>query len=181
MVLLPDIVGDGVIPKIIIATVLASFIVNLYLNLAFYPTLVKYQGGSEAAFWLNHPTTHKYPVMQCEPDAWPMEFYLNSPLSYINPDTVKAIPKNTFYLYASPDVVKRLTAKGWKIQEVYEQQRYTITRLKPAFLNRTTRRKELKDMQIVEVNSKEKPIIWNLPPQVIGSAPKANDSVNFKK
>src|SRR6201996_4533969 len=153
MVLLPDIVGDGVIPKIIITTVIASFIVNLYLNLAFYPTLVKYQGGSEAAFWLNRPTTHKYPVMQCETDAWPMEFYLNSQLIYFNPDTVKAIPKNTFYVYASPDVIKRLTAKGWKMQEVYEQQRYKITRLKPAFLNRKTRKKELEDMQIVEVNS----------------------------
>lgn len=184
MVLLPDIVGDGVIPRIIITTVLASFIVNLYLNLAFYPTLVKYQGSSEAAFWLNRPTTHKYPVMQCEPDAWPMEFYLKSPLTYINPDTVKAIPKNTFYVYASPDVIKRLTSKGWKMQEVYEQQRYNITRLKPAFLNRTTRRKELNDMQIVEVNSKEKPIIWNLPPQVIGGAPKTGkgmDSIKLKK
>jgi len=184
MVLLPDIVSDGVIPRIIVTTVLASFIVNLYLNLAFYPTLVKYQGSSEAAMWLNRPTTHKYPVAQCETDAWPMEFYLKSPLTYINPDTVKTIPKNTFYLYARPDVINRLTAKGWKMQEVYEQQRYKITRLKPAFLNRTTRRKELDDMQIVEVNSKEKPIIWDLPRQVIGSTPNAGkgaDSIKLKK
>jgi 4-amino-4-deoxy-L-arabinose transferase-like glycosyltransferase len=151
---LPDTVSTGVIPRIILSTVSISFIVNLYLNLAFYPTLLKYQGTSEAAFWLNRNNVNNYPVAQCEPDAWPMEFYLNSHLGYINPDTVKSAPQNTFYLYANPDVIKRLTARGWNLKQVYQQQRYTITRLNGAFLNKATRKKQLNIMEIVEVNAK---------------------------
>lgn len=171
MIFMPEGVSDGVIPRIILSTVLASFIVNLYLNLAFYPTLVRYQGSSEAAMWLNYSNPEKYPVAQCENDAWPMEFYLKLPLKTIDPDTIKAIPKSTFYLYTTPAMIKRLKAKGWSMQEVYEQERYPITRIKLSFLNKNTRVKQLDSMQIVMVNSTIKPIIINAMPHAIIRSP----------
>lgn len=171
MIFMPEGVSDGVIPRIILSTVLASFIVNLYLNLAFYPTLVRYQGSSEAAMWLNYSNPEKYPVAQCENDAWPMEFYLKLPLKTIDPDTIKAIPKSTFYLYTTPAMIKRLKAKGWSMQEVYEQERYPITRLKLSFLDKNTRAKQLDSMQIVMVNSTIKPIIINAMPHAIIRSP----------
>lgn len=171
MIFMPEGVSDGVIPRIILSTVLASFIVNLYLNLAFYPTLVRYQGSSEAAMWLNYSNPEKYPVAQYENDAWPMEFYLKLPLRTIDPDTIKAIPKSTFYLYTTPAMIKRLKAKGWSMQEVYEQERYPITRIKLSFLNKNTRVKQLDSMQIVMVNSTIKPIIINAMPHAIIRSP----------
>jgi len=152
MVFLPYGIGDSVIQKAIFCTVLTSFIVNLYLNLAFYPSLVKYQSGSEAAMWIDKNNPHNYPVVQCENDAWPMEFYLNTPLGTIDEDTVKTPPKNTYLLYTTSDMVNRLSARGWQLQKVCDLKRYSITRLKPAFLNKKTRSKQLTAMQIVLVN-----------------------------
>ena len=158
IIMVPKLVSTDGIQRIIISTLLVSFLVNIYLNMAFYPTLLKYQGGSEAAAWINQHNTKGYPVYQCDDNSWAMEFYLNKPLQTINTDTVKAVPKNTFYLYTNPDVVKSITSKGWQVQVVDTVHSYTITRLKGGFLNKNTREKQLIPMQIVLVNAPGVPI-----------------------
>jgi 4-amino-4-deoxy-L-arabinose transferase-like glycosyltransferase len=162
MVMVPKIVSLDGIQRIIISTVLVSFIVNVYLNMAFYPTLLQYQAGSQAAEWINQHDRKDYPLLQCDNDAWPMEFYLNRPLQIINPDTIKSIPKNTFYLYANPDVIKRLQAKGWPLLIVDTLQRYQITRLKGSFLNKKTRASQLTPMQIALINPPGMPVLNKL-------------------
>jgi 4-amino-4-deoxy-L-arabinose transferase-like glycosyltransferase len=152
MVFLPARISDVIVQKIIFATLLASFIANLYLNIAFYPSLLKYQAGSEAALWINKNNPHNYPVVQCENDNWAMEFYLNRPMGIINEDTVTKKPTNTYLLYTDSSMVGRLTAKGWPVQKVCELKRYWVTRLKAGFLNRNTRNEQLTTMQVVLVN-----------------------------
>jgi hypothetical protein len=100
--------------------------------------------------------------MEPENDAWPMEFYLNSPLQIVNPDTVKSVPKNTFYLYANPDVIKSVKAKGWQLLIVDTLQYYAITRLKGNFLNKKTRASQLTPMQIALVNPPGIPVLNKL-------------------
>jgi len=162
MVIVPRQVSHDGIQRIIISTILVSFIVNIYLNMAFYPTLLQYQAGSRAAEWINKYDLKKYPVIQPEDNAWPMEFYLNRPLQIINPDTIKSVPKNTFYLYANPGVIKSVKAKGWQLLIVDTLQRYAITRLKGSFLNKKTRATQLEPMQIVLVNPPGMPILNKL-------------------
>jgi len=152
MVMVPKIVSFDGIQRIIISTILVSFIVNIYLNTAFYPTLLHYQAGSEAAAWIDKHDAKKYPVFQCDDNAWPMEFYLNRPMQIIKPDTIKSIPQNTFYLYADPGVIKSMQAKGWQLLVVDTVQYYSITRLKGSFLNKKTRASQLTPMQIALVN-----------------------------
>lgn len=48
---LPKHIGLTDIKKTIIRTIVTAFIVNIFLDLAFYPSLLKYQSGSEAAFF----------------------------------------------------------------------------------------------------------------------------------
>jgi hypothetical protein len=158
MIMVPKLVSTDGIQRIIISTLLVSFLVNVYLNIAFYPTLVKYQAGSEAAEWINHHDAKMYPVYQCDNDAWPMEFYLNRPLQMINPDTVKSAPKNTFYLYANAGIIKGVIAKGWHVMIADTLQKYTITRLKGSFIYKNTRQKQLTLMEIVLVNAPGMPI-----------------------
>lgn len=152
MIFLQKQISSDTIQRIIISTLFVSFIVNIYLNLAFYPTLLQYQAGSRAAEWIDQHDLKKYPVMQCNDNAWPMEFYLNRPLQTINPDTIKTIPKSTFYLYADPGVIKSAQAKGWPLLVVDTLQYYTITRLKGSFLNKNTRMSQLTPMQIALIN-----------------------------
>jgi 4-amino-4-deoxy-L-arabinose transferase-like glycosyltransferase len=170
MVIVPRQVSHDDIQRIIISTLLVSFIVNIYLNMAFYPTLLQYQAGSQAAEWINQHDLKKYPVMQCDDNAWPTEFYLNRPLQMINPDTIKVVPKNTFYLYANPGVIKSVKAKGWQLLIVDTLEYYTITRLKGSFLNKKTRASQLTPMQIALINPPGMPVLnkLNINPATIG-------------
>jgi hypothetical protein len=153
MVFLPDAVSEQSLQKLLLATAVASFIVNVYLNLAFYPSLLRYQGGSMAAEWINnYNNTTNYPVIQCEENNWPMEFYLNGTLRTVIPDTAKNAPAGTCLLYASPDALKKLHANGWSYFPVYHVNNYPVTRLKMPFLNARIRRKALTSMEIVMVN-----------------------------
>ncbi len=154
LIFLPDRVGNITMQKVIMRTVLAAVVVNLYINLAFYPSLMKYQAGSEVARWINKHNPQNYPVVQCDDSNWPMEFYLNQPLIAINPDTLKTPPANTFLLYAKTDIVNGLVAKGWHVKVVDSMETYWVSRLKPKFLNVRTRDKELIGMEVVVVNGK---------------------------
>lgn len=139
------------IRKTIIRTVIAAFIINLYLNLAFYPALLKYQSGSEAAFLINkHPL--RLPVAQTS-DIYdfPMAFYLDRPLATVAFDGKGQTPPKPFYLYGTDGAIKDLAALGWRMEEVSTFRGYWISRLKPAFLNRNTRNAQLSTTRLMIV------------------------------
>ena len=149
---IPVRVGQNVIQRIIYKTLLASFIVNIYLNLAFYPSLLKYQAASEAASWVNH-NARNLPVVVVEDDfTAAFEFYLNRDVKNINALGNGQLPPKPFLLYAPDDVIHSLASKGWQIKPQHTFQNYRVTRLKPSFLNRTTRDKELSKTEVVIVN-----------------------------
>ncbi len=154
MIFLPGLKNIVLWQKIATRTVLASFIINLYLNLAFYPSLMKYQAGSEAAFWINDHNTQNLPVAELNNDndyAWAFEFYNHKTVNQIDPNGKGSMPSKPFILYAPVDVVNNFAKKGFQIQTLNTFQRYWITRLKPAFLNRKTRSKELNFTTVVIV------------------------------
>lgn len=61
LIFLPGTIATGM-QRIIFSTMLASFVVNLFLNLCFYPSLLHYQSGSEAALWINQNNPQQLPV-----------------------------------------------------------------------------------------------------------------------
>ncbi|RKR81743.1 4-amino-4-deoxy-L-arabinose transferase-like glycosyltransferase [Mucilaginibacter gracilis] len=140
--------------KVAICTLLAAFIVNLYLNLVFYPALLKYQSGSEAAVWINQNNPEKLPVVQCihvNDYGYPLEFYLNQPLYTVDENGTGTLPAKPFLMYAYPNNIAFLKTKGWQISPVKTFERYWITRLKPAFLNAKTRQSTLEQVDLVLV------------------------------
>jgi hypothetical protein len=131
-------------------TLIASFIVNLYLNLAFYPSLLKYQSGSEAAMWINQNNPGNLPVVQLhENNSHPMDFYIGQPITTIYPDKPVKLPSTPFLFYGNAEGIKTLTDKGLTAQPVAQFQHYWVSRLKPQFLNHTTRAQLLDTMQVV--------------------------------
>ncbi|WP_448701648.1 ArnT family glycosyltransferase [Mucilaginibacter sp. AW1-3] len=140
--------------KTAVTTFMAACIVNLYLNLAFYPSLLKYQSGSQAAMWINQNNPNKIPVVQCihtNDYGYPLEFYLDQPLYTIDQNGVGPLPQKPFLMYGYPDNIDALKAKGWHIDTVKTFDRYWITRLKPRFLNKNTRPSTLEKVEIVLV------------------------------
>ena len=132
-------------------TLMVSFTINLYLNLAFYPSLLKYQALTQAAFYINQNNPDKLPVVQSGDVPFAMEFYLNQPLTNINPDGTGPAPAKPYLLFAQTDIINGLKAKGWQVEHVKTFERYWISRLKLTFLNKNTRSKELTHSELVIV------------------------------
>jgi 4-amino-4-deoxy-L-arabinose transferase-like glycosyltransferase len=133
------------------STLLVSFIVNLYLNLAFYPSLLHYQALTQAALWINKNNTAKLPVVQSGDVPFAMEFYLDQPLININPDGTGTAPSKPYLLFAQTDVINGLKAKGWQMQPVKTFERFWVSRLKLDFLNKATRGKAINYGELVIV------------------------------
>lgn len=149
--IIPAKIGGKAFWRIGCQTLLISFFVNLYLNLAFYPSLLHYQALTQAAYYINQNNPDKLPVVQSGDTPFAMEFYLNQPLTNINPDGSGPQPAKPYLLLAQTDVINDLKAKGWQIQPVKTFERYWISRLKPAFLNKNTRSKGLTYSELVIV------------------------------
>ncbi|MCC8408867.1 glycosyltransferase family 39 protein [Mucilaginibacter sp. UR6-1] len=135
-------------------SIITCVVVNLYLNWAFYPDLLKYQAGSEAGMYVNKMKDLKrIPLLQCGDDVnFAMEFYLDRPMLTIPADGSVKLPDNVFMLYAPADVVNAVL-NGRKLQILKEFERYAITRLKPSFLNKTTRSGQTTRMELVLVEA----------------------------
>ncbi|MCQ6960269.1 ArnT family glycosyltransferase [Mucilaginibacter aquariorum] len=133
-------------------TLIVAFVVNVYLNFSFYPSLLKYQAGSEAAVWINNNNPTNLPVVQSWEDAnYPMEFYLNQPIIVVGEDGSGKLPTAPFIFYGPATVASSFTAKGYKVEHLASFQRYWVSRLKPAFLNKATRDKLVTNMEVVRV------------------------------
>jgi hypothetical protein len=150
--IVPGKAGKTINQQIGFTMVITAIIVNLYFNWAFYPALLRYQAGSEAAFYLNKNNTKHLPVAQYLGDyAYPLEFYLDAPLYNISDGQQVHLPPKPFLLYVSANDVPSLRARGWDVQPVKTFERYWITKLKPKFINAATRPQTLEYMQLVLV------------------------------
>lgn len=139
--------------KLLFQSVLVSIFINLYLNLNFYPSLLKYQSGSEAAFYIDKNSISNLPVAQLRDEQYihALEFYLNRPLFLVNEDGKGNFPKKPFLLYTSETAVNRLKEKGWKIKPIKTYDDYLVTRLTSKFLNWKTRKEVLEKKVVVLV------------------------------
>jgi hypothetical protein len=152
LIVIPGYIHDDTIARSIIRTVIGALIVNLYLNLAFYPSLLKYQSGSEAAFIINKQNKSNRPVAQLNVGYdFPLAFYSDMPLITIDFSKSRALPPKPFYLYSYVSTIKELKAAGWQMQEVATLPNYWISRLKPAFLNHNTRHSAIDTVKVVIV------------------------------
>ncbi|HEY0245527.1 MAG TPA: glycosyltransferase family 39 protein [Mucilaginibacter sp.] len=155
LLFLPQTITNHTIPQIIFRTLLVSFMVNLYLNKVFYTSLMHYQAGSEAAMWINKNNPEKLPVVEISDEYMTaMQFYSAQTPVNLNPDGTGPIPNGPFLLYATTSIVNDLSTKGWHIKPVKTFQRYWVSRLKPSFLNKATRTKELTPVQVVLVDKR---------------------------
>lgn len=141
--------GSNALVKILYRTAIASFCLNIYLNLVFYPSLSRYQTGSEAAFWINKNNQNDLPVFTMQWSS-PYMFYLNREF-YPTDTTLHNITAKEFLLYLSDEQANQLSGRGEKIQILKRMDNYPITLLDIKFLNAKTRCKVVKKMDIALV------------------------------
>jgi len=139
--------------KILFQTCAVVFFVNLYFNLSYYPRLLKYQGDSEAAFWINAHNPDQLPVVQTRIGfGFALDLYTKAPVFYSWPGELSLLPKKPYLLYADTDLVNQFISQGLKVKRLQTFDTYRISRLKGKFLNQTTRHETLAKTEVVLVN-----------------------------
>ena len=135
--------------RLIAAMAVTSMVVNLYLNFCITPALLKYQAGSEMAFYLNK----RYPgreVPQAGNDySYALEFYLHAPATSVDPRLVRAgrLPQGAL-LYGSAN---ELYPVSDKFELLYRTPSYSVSHPRPEFLNAATRDRVVGESWLVVV------------------------------
>ncbi len=153
--LLPQKVSRGEVARVVMRTAMVSFAINLYINQVFYKSLLKYQAGSEAAMWINKNNPQNLPVVQLTDDVTtPFEFYIKGEAKTLSAEQVQHIKGGPYVLYGTKTIMDGLSANAYQTKPLKSFDKYWISRLKPSFLNKATREKELVKMEAVIVTPK---------------------------
>lgn len=130
---------------------LACLILNLYLNWCFYPDLMKYQSGDEAAFYINknHPNM---PGVRMNIYSPAFEFYLKDTMIIAGATTIKedSIAKKGIW-FITEDVLKELQKNAVPHEVLKELPEFHVTMLTKEFLNKRTREKVLTKNYLVKL------------------------------
>lgn len=151
IVLLSKIINSGKLYVSLLQSGLAVLTVTLFMNLVFYPDLLKYQSGNEMAFYLNK----NYPGSQVGrfgsyiPSG---EFYLNQHITITN---IEAVKKGEFskpgFLYLTEEDLKQLEQNSISFELIKEFPHFHITMLKLKFINPKTRESMLQKRYLVKL------------------------------
>lgn len=132
-------------------TALAIMALNLFLNWVFYPDLLKYQSGSEAAFYINK--NHKGTTGVVTGIYSPVyEFYLKD--KWIKLDTSMNDVTNEARAglwYLAPQELAYLDRAGIRYEIIKEIPEFHVTMLSLKFINKKTREKEVQKYLLVRV------------------------------
>jgi len=128
---------------------LASLVINLYINWAFYPDLLKYQSSTEAAFYINknHPGVRGICMSIYAPD---FEFYLNDGWAKTD-SSILYNQSEPGILYITQEELDQINEKGIHYEMLKELNEFHVTMLTLKFVNRKTRDKELKKHYLIKL------------------------------
>lgn len=128
---------------------LTSLLVALFMNLIFYPDLLKYQSGNQAALFINknYPDTPVGRMAFYMPSG---EFYLKQHIQPLDSVSIHSFPKGGLIFLSSEDK-QGLDAKRISYDEIREFPEYHITMLKLKFLDPSKRESTLKKYWLIRL------------------------------
>lgn len=138
------------IRKLTVSAVGFVVLINLCLNLQFYPNLLRYQSGIVASEVLgNHQIKPENVYVLEGTQSWSLNFYLKKMLEVVSENTLETKMEKGDWLYLDQNAYQRLKEKGVVWEKVFELTHYRITRLKPRFINPNTRSETLDKRYLV--------------------------------
>lgn len=131
--------------KVLVVAVVSAVFLNLFINRSMYPSMMKYQSGSEAARYINlqHPGI---PVVQLRKYiSYPLEFYLDAPVVYLDSlEQFNMLSRRPFLVFVPENEVA-----GWtQDQPRKEFPHFPISRLTGDFINHKTRNSAAEDYHL---------------------------------
>jgi len=141
---------EGEFYRIITVSAFAAIILNMIMNIHFYPSLLKYQAGSEMAKVIQKqhiPTDKIYKLS--EKHTWSMDFYNQNPVNISSISDIKG--KKDIWVYATDAELAALKTNGFDWDKHYTKADFRITRLQKKFLDPATRKKVLRKMHLIHI------------------------------
>jgi 4-amino-4-deoxy-L-arabinose transferase-like glycosyltransferase len=132
--------------KYLIIGVSTSVLFTFFMNLSFYPSLLKYQSGSEMAFYINKNYSNS-PILVSYND-WALEFYSKN-----NYELIKEANqlKNGNLLITDSLFLDTLKKEKVNFYIIHKTVDFHITQLNLLFLNHLTRKEALTDRFLIKV------------------------------
>ena len=131
-------------------TVAGSVMLNMVMNVHFYPRLLHYQGGSNMAEWVQEsdiPVSRIFKVSNRH--TWAMDFYLQHPLKRITPDALKEM--HDVWIYVDDSELNAIRVSGIRWDKRHSVDQFRITRLQARFLDPSSRKQVVNAMHLVHL------------------------------
>ena len=141
---------ENVFSRLITIAALSAILINVILNMHFYPSLLNYQGGSSMAKIVQTediPVDNIYKLS--ERYTWSIDFYNQMPLKIIPFEDLA--DKKDIWLYITTGEMENLKNSGYDWDEQFSVDQFRITRLQGRFLNPKTRQKVLNQIHLVHL------------------------------
>jgi len=130
---------------------LACIIINLFLNWSFYPDLLKYQSGDEAARYINnnHPGV---PAIRMGIYAPGFEYYVKDTMIIADTNRIKdPVEAKKGVWFISQEYLDFMQARNIRYEILKEFPEFHVTMLSLKFINRKTRAAELQKNYVIRV------------------------------
>ncbi|MGX1929492.1 ArnT family glycosyltransferase [Flagellimonas sp. 2504JD4-2] len=137
--------------RIITLSAKSSILLNVVLNIHFYPSLLEYQGGSTMAEKVeerNISVDNIYKIS--DRHTWALDFYNQNPVNKVSISDLEEMAQP--WVYATDRELQRLREAGYHWHDEIIVDQFRITRLQLKFLNPLTRRDKLNKMYLVHLD-----------------------------
>jgi 4-amino-4-deoxy-L-arabinose transferase-like glycosyltransferase len=129
----------------------ASCILFVVLNLFFYPALLQYQSGTNAAHYMNKNLPAD-DVFVFELRSYSFEFYMSRSVLHMNRKELQKKPSGkSVLLFTDEKKLKELIQRGYKIEVLKDFAHFHISRLNFKFINAATRDAQTENFFLVRV------------------------------
>ncbi len=136
--------------RIITISAFASLLLNVVLNAHFYPSLLKYQAGSQMAQVVAEndiPVDKIYKLS--ERHTWSLDFYNKHPVRIASIEGI--MDRKNIWVYATDMELRELNNMGFDWDRQFSEDHFRITRLQGKFLDPSTRNKVVEKMHLIHI------------------------------
>jgi 4-amino-4-deoxy-L-arabinose transferase-like glycosyltransferase len=142
------------IKKLVLISVYFMIFINFCLNTQFYPKLLQYQAGNNAALLIKKEQINPKDVFMLTEDktSWSLDFYTERITPRISISKIPENIKQGQWLFVYEDQIKTLKENNIKWSKEYKIDHYRITRLNLKFLNPDSRKNILEKAFLLQIN-----------------------------
>ncbi|WP_185964833.1 ArnT family glycosyltransferase [Flavobacterium franklandianum] len=139
--------------KMILISVYFMIVINFCLNTQFYPKILQYQAGNNAALLLEKEHINPKDVYRIEGDknSWSLDFYTKQTTPKITINKIPKYLKKGQWLFVYEDQMKELKENKIQWSKEFMIDHYRITRLNLKFLNPNTRNANLEKAFLLQL------------------------------